>query len=147
NEYGYPTTKLHHLARLNAILNEYADLIVTHERPLAIALGEEQHAYVYRQSDRELIFLCNDASQEANVTFANQQMGLPAHSVSLLSSGRVLMNTAEIKPEHIIEQHIEVQSNQIARLRWYEEPLPAQWPELLNAARVVTDAPVEQLHL
>src|SRR5258708_24806901 len=27
NEYGHPTTKFHHLARLNAILNEYADLI------------------------------------------------------------------------------------------------------------------------
>lgn len=147
NEYGYPTTKFHHLARLHAILNAYADLIVTHERALAIALGEGQHAYVYQQSGRELIFLCNDASQAANVSFANQQVYLPAHSVSLLSNGHVLMNTAEIKPEHIIEQHIEVQSHLIARLRWYEEPLPAQWPELLHAAQVVTDAPVEQLHL
>lgn len=145
NEYGCVTAKARHLARLNTILNQYADLIVSQERPVPLSLGEGQYAYTYRHNERELSFLCNDTAQAVDVHFAHQLIRLPARSVSLLNHAYVLMNTAEIKPEHCVQQHRESQPHLLTRICCYEEPLPSQWPDLLHPTWCVTDMPVEQL--
>ncbi len=147
NEYGLPTTKAQHLAHLHTILHEYADLLVTQERATAQMLGTQQYAYIYTHHNKELIFLCNDATTDAAVTFAAQHFILPARSVSLTSRGQLLLNTTAVNPEHIIQQHRELHPDLITHLSWYAEPLPAQWLPALQRGRKVAATPIEQLLL
>ncbi len=147
NEYGLPTTKALHLAHLHTILHEYADVLVTQERAMAHMLGPQQCAYSYTHHDKELLFLCNDATTDTMVSFAKQHFLLPACSVSLISHGQVLLNTANIKPEHIIQRRRHNYPDLIFHINWYAEPLPTQWPSALQKGLKVADAPIEQLLL
>lgn len=147
NEYGLPTTKALHLAHLHTILHEYADVLVTQERAVAQMLGTQQCVYSYTHHDKELIFLCNDAATDATISFAKQHFFLPASSVSLISHGQVLLNTANIKPEHTIERQRHSYSDLITHMNWYAEPFPTQWPSALQKGMKVADAPIEQLLL
>jgi beta-galactosidase len=147
NEYGLLTTKAQHLTHLHTILHEYADVLVTQDRAAAQMLGQQQCAYRYTYHDKELTFLCNDATTDATVSFANQHFLLPACSVSLISHGQVLLNTANVKPEHIVQHHWESYPDLITHVSWYSEPLPTQWPSALQKGRKVADTPIEQLLL
>ena len=147
NEYGLPTTKALHLAHLHTILHEYADVLVTQERATPQMLGQQQCAYRYTYHDKDLTFLCNDAATDTTVSFANQHFLLPACSVSLISHGQVLLNTANVKLEHIIQYHRESYPDLITHVSWYAEPLPIQWPYALQKGRKVADTPIEQLLL
>jgi len=147
NEYGLPTTKSQHLARLNALLNTYADLLIAQEHVEEQVLGEQQRAYIYAHDQQELLFLCNDAEQDMHLPFAGQHFILPARSVSLLSQGQLLLNTATINPEQVIHYQRRLHPDLLAEQSWYSEPLPTEWPLALQTDRRVVREPLEQLLL
>ncbi len=102
---------------------------------------------MYAHHDNDLIFLCNDATTDATITFADQHFVLPANSVSLISHGQLLFNTAAVRSEHCVQQQRVMYPDLITHLSWYAEPLPTQWPSALQKAAHVADMPIEQLLL
>jgi beta-galactosidase len=147
NEYGLPTTKSQHLAQLNALLHTYADLLIAQEHIEEQVLGEHLRAYIYAQDQSELIFLCNDALQDTHIPFAGLHFALPARSVSLISHGQLLLNTATINTEQVIHYQRTLHPDLITDWNWYSEPLPTEWPLALQTDRRVASAPIEQLLL
>lgn len=147
NEYGIPTTKAYHLARLHTILHEYATILVQQQHVEPQRLGKQQYAYVYTLQERELIFLCNDASHEVLIPFSNRSFSVPARSVSLLSQGQILFNTAQIEPKAIVQQQINPLTDAIEQIYWQAEPAPEQWPLSLHKHKTISDTPIEQLLL
>lgn len=109
-------------------------------------LGEQQLAFRYSDGERELIFLCNDATAAATVAFSGRTYELPAQSVSLIARGELLLNTAEILPQEIIEHTFAPVADTITAVAWYAEPFPSSWPAALQSA-VTAENPIEQLLL
>ena len=142
DEYGRPTTKYHHLARLHRLLLRYADVLLNAQRAEPQLLGNEQAAYIY--GDGELIFLCNDASEPVFLTFENQHFELAAQSTLLLSHGKVLLNTAEVAPGSIVQRTMQPAEDTITRIAWHSEPLPTTWPAEQQSTMTL-DQPIEQL--
>jgi hypothetical protein len=149
DEFGLPTTKMNHLARLHSILSRYAALLLNSEpaQPLSLSLGEQQPAYVYRQDGQALAFLCNDdAQQSVKVEFERRSHDLPPHSVTLIGDGNVLMNTARIDTADVIVRKLHPAPDGFTSLAWRAEPFPDQLPAALRAG-VTGAAPAEQLKL
>lgn len=142
DEFGLPTTKYHHLTRLHQILSSHAGLLLNAERAKPQELGKEQLAYVY--GNGELVFLCNDASEPACLTFEHQDFAMVAQSILILSAGKVLLNTAEVADESIVQYMLQPVEDVIERIAWQDEPLPTHWPgeEQTNET---FDQPIEQL--
>jgi len=145
DEFGLPTTKSNHLARLHRILQDHAGLLVGGDRPAPRSLGEKQAAYVYASGDNVLVFLCNDDRENgASVTFAGQNHRLPARSVILTSGGRNLLTTAEVASSCVIKRAMRPLAGQLSAFGHRPEPVPADWPKELRSP-TVAPTPVEQL--
>ena len=146
DEYGFPTTKLRHLARLHRVLQDHSHLLLSVTGPHHQHLGEEQHLFRYAQDNQELLFLCNDAQIPASITVADQQYDLPAHSVQIINQNQVLYNSATVAQEDGVQRTQRPNSVNIHNLSWYPEPLPEAWPAP-TTAKTMSAHPVEQLSL
>lgn len=145
DEYGLPTTKMYHLARLHRILQEYAPVLVNSERATPERLQEKVSVYAYQQEGRSLVFLCNDDTEGAvQVSYEGRRYELPPQSVTLVGDGRVLMNTAQIEPRDVVERRMRPCEPNLAPFQWWVEPLPNGEPTPLHPP-ILTDKPVEQL--
>lgn len=147
NEYGFPTTKAYHLAQLHAILQKYADLLLQQEEIHAQQIGQELSVWTYTGQDQELTFLCNDAARAETISFAGQVFQIPARSVSLVSQGQELFNTALVQSASLVQQQLKPLENPLTSIQYTVEPLPEAWPETLKKHYLVGDKPVEQLSL
>lgn len=147
DEFGLPTTKFRHLARLHAILHDHADTLLASEPAQAQRLGMQQVAYVYAGQGRSLAFLCNDdPEKEADISFQDRPYHLPAQSVTMLEDDRLLMNTARVDAASLIRRTMQPLSRKLAPFAYWHEPMPAQRPDETQA-RIVREKPVEQLKL
>ena len=144
DEFGLPTTKYYHLARLHEIINEHANLLLQNERANPQMLGAQQPVYVYGNSDDALIFICNDAIDSVEVSYNEQSYTLPPQSVILISRGEVLMNTAEVRQASMVQHIMHPLTGELAPFTHRSEPFPNQWPEAMRSG-IVRDTPVEQL--
>jgi beta-galactosidase len=135
DEYGQPTSKYHHLARLHRILNDFAGEILNHQRPTPQVLGANQKAFVYGP----LAFLCNDDTAPAEVSFRDKTYRLAGQSVVLLERGRVLMDTSRIAPADVVRRTFKPLSGTALSFRRWAEPLPGREGARLSAK------PVDQL--
>ncbi|HWI52373.1 MAG TPA: beta-galactosidase [Symbiobacteriaceae bacterium] len=139
DEFGLPTLKSRALARLHAILHNYADLLLQDERPVPFAISHQHVAYDYGP----LNFLCNDDEQhDATLLWEGQQYLLPPKSVTIFAEGRVVMNTAELASGDEIQRTMLPVSDTPLHFAWRTEPMPAERPSGL-----VVEQPVEQLAL
>ncbi len=143
DEYGLETTKYHALAKLHHLLAEHAPELLAQNPPAPLTLGEKQLAFTYAPSSpNPLTFLCNDEeSAPAHITFAGESYDLAPYSVQILSGSRLLLDTAQLDPAHIITRHMEP----LATLPPFEaspEPLPAH-----RSAGLAAPEPLEQLRL
>jgi hypothetical protein len=145
DEYGLPTTKMYHLARLHRILQEYATVLVESERAQPETLSEGVLAYTYQHDGRSLVFLCNDDTQKTvSVSYRRHRYQLPPQSVTLIGDGTSLMNTAQVEPRDVVERRFEVCDPKLAPFQWWVEPLPGSEAIPLRPP-VLSDKPVEQL--
>ncbi|MDQ3815156.1 MAG: beta-galactosidase [Armatimonadota bacterium] len=146
DEFGLPTTKAHHLTRLHHILSNPAHGLLTAAPPKPRELGAQQVAYTYGGGPG-LTFLCNDdPTARAVARLEGQEYALPARSVSLISNGRVLMNTAEVVEASLVRRTIDPIAGALSSFSSWPEPLPHAWPETLRPATTWVE-PIEQLKL
>lgn len=149
DEYGLPTTKSRHLARLHHHLSAHAELLLTHQ-PQAHPLGDEQHAYTCGDGAASLTFLCNDDVQTAaTIPWDGRSYTLPPRAVLLLRDGDLLFDSTRIDPEDHISRSLRPSAATLTPFAAWEEPLPAAWPVALAACvpPVERPQPVEQLAL
>lgn len=145
DEYGLPTTKMNHLARLHHILQEYSSVLVNSERAKPELLKGDAQAYVYQHDGRSLVFLCNDDPEKTVTTsYERVRYQLPPQSVTLIGDGQPLMNTAQVEPHCVIERRMEPCDPQMAPFQWYVEPLPGAEEDILHPP-LLSDKPLEQL--
>jgi hypothetical protein len=145
DEYGLPTTKMYHLARLHRILQEYATVLVESERAQPETLSEGVLAYTYQHDGRSLVFLCNDDTQKTvSLSYERHRFQLPPQSVTIIGDGTPLMNTAQVEPRDVVERRFEVCDPKLAPFQWWVEPLPGSEAIPLRPP-VLSDKPVEQL--
>ncbi len=145
DEYGLPTTKMYHLARLHRILQEYATVLVESERAHPETLSEGVMAYTYQHDGRSLVFLCNDDTQRTvSVSYQRHRFQLPPQSVTLIGDGMPLINTAQVEKRDVVERRFEVCDPKLAPFQWWVEPLPGSEAIPLHPP-VLSDKPVEQL--
>jgi len=171
DEYGLETTKHRHLARLHAVLNEHADVLLGVDRPAPVILGGSeaalvgaiegtggggstieklgagvQTAWTYKVGKRQLTFLCNDdASAAATVEFNGRMFTLTPQSVVLLDgAGKPLFDTAAVAKQDVVVRAMKP-GKPMAFESW-SEPMPDDWPDAV-AAMYQADEPIEQLRL
>jgi len=170
DEFGLETTKLRHLTRLHAALNDYADVLLSADRPTPEILGGSeanlvgkiegtggggstietlgasvQTAWTYKKGKRQLTFLCNDdAAVAATVTFDKRTFTLAPQSVVLLGDGKPLFDSADVRKSDVIVRTMKP-AKPLTFAAW-TEPMPDDWPDSA-AAMYVADKPVEQLRL
>ncbi len=145
DEYGLPTTKMYHLARLHRILQEYAPVLVESERATPEVLPEGVTAYTYSRDGRTLVFLCNDDEAKAvRVSYEGRRYNLPPKSVTLIAAGTLLMNTAQVEPRYIVEPRMVIADPNLSPFQWWVEPSPSETYTPLHPP-VLSDKPVEQL--
>lgn len=141
DEYGLPTTKALHLARLNRALVANAAAFIDCDRPEISSAGPELVVCAYASG---LAFLCNDGAEAATLRHEDKVHELAPRSVRIVRDGRVLYDSAE--PVEPIRRGWESADARLAPFAVRDEPLPADWPVAL-ASPVVAPAPVEQLAL
>lgn len=139
DEYGLPTTKSNHLGALNHTLLRYADVLLNAGRAQPQPLGEKQNAYAYAHGGRDLTFLCNDDVNAARVEHNGKRHTLAPHSALLLSNGRVVFNTTQVKPEHVIQRSYRSIRQTLSWQSW-SEPMPHE-----RTDGIITKSPLEQL--
>ncbi|MCS6831641.1 MAG: beta-galactosidase, partial [bacterium] len=123
DEYGLPTTKMYHLARLHRILQDYADVLVESERARPETLEEGVLVYAYQHAGRSLVFLCHDDPQhEVTVSYEGRRHTLPPQSVTLIGDGQPLMNTAQVEPQCVVERRMKPCDTQLSPFQWWVEP-------------------------
>jgi len=145
DEYGLPTTKANHLARLHRILDEYAPVLLACDRPETDSPAPAVTAYRYRSSRATLAFLVNeDASNAATVETADGRFTLPPLSVSLFADGELRLNTAEVRREDEIARGLVPIAQPSLVFDSLPEPLPGAWPEAARSGNVVPQ-PIDQL--
>ncbi len=144
DEYGLPTDKSEHIARLHRAIAPFTQTILQSDGPQVLKLGRNQAAYTYAGKQKSISFVCNDAAQPASVTFNGHVFELPAKSALLLDGTRELYHSAHLKTARG-----KAKAPQAAvaspRLRWqmWAEPLPDQ----RHDAPIVAAQPIEQLKL
>lgn len=149
DEYGLPTTKSRHLARLHRLLSQYADTILA-QRPDTHRLGDEQHAYIYGDGAAALAFLCNDDAQTAaTVTYAGRSYSLPPRAVLVVQGSEAIFDATRIDPADGIARAMQPGAASLTPFVAWEEPLPDAWPAELTefVPKVEYSQPVEQLGL
>ncbi|HYG57286.1 MAG TPA: beta-galactosidase, partial [Symbiobacteriaceae bacterium] len=134
DEFGLPTTKSQHLARLNHLLAGYAPVLLSHGRPVPAVLGPERVAYKYGK----LEFLCNDG----DTPWAMGTLTLPPRSVAIAEAGKVRMVTCRVEPESMVVRSYTPASTPHCWV-WQGEPLPGRRPE----PPITAGHPIEQLAL
>ena len=147
DEFGLPTTKSQHLARLHHVLAENEAMLLAAGPNAPLTLGPKQLAYVYADGQGELAFLCNDdPDAPGTVTFTGQAYELPPQSVTLVGGGKVLLNTAKVEESCVIRRAMKPIKGALAPFRKWDEPTISTWPDALRC-EIVADSPVEQLAL
>ena len=147
NEYGLPTDKYYHAAKLHRILSALADDLFASPRPQIPPKEQLQHVFEYPAADgKTIVFLCNDAEQAVRLPLGSKSYTLPPLSAIILKGGKILFKTWDIPSRTSSGADafaVEVKSLQFSQLR---EPLPSSWPETLRSAHQ-TPTPIQQLPL
>ncbi|HUU43079.1 MAG TPA: beta-galactosidase [Planctomycetota bacterium] len=142
DEFGMPTTKSKHLARLHRILRDNATMLLESARPRPRKLGENQAAFVYRRGRRSLVFLANDARESADVSWGGRSHRLAPRSVTLLVDGRAAMDTSAVKTSSAVKRAMRATPVRLSDVSTWVEPMPAA-----RSGGVTAKRPVEQLLL
>ncbi len=143
DEFGLPTTKSAHVARLHQVVRDHANTLLSHQRPTPHALGPAQSAYVYG----DLAFLCNDDPAETvTVGFENQDYQLASRAVLIISGGQVVFNTSIVNPADEVQRSMIPLENAVEPFAWWAEPLPNERDAALQTP-VIVEQPIEQLQL
>ncbi|EIP97183.1 beta-galactosidase [Opitutaceae bacterium TAV1] len=124
DEYGLPTTKARHLARLNAALAACAGELLASERPGVV---EKSSGVVEYHYDSGLVFVCDDTARAVRI---------------VKKSGEVLYDSSvRVAP---VRRAWKSSGVRFAPWGWRAEPLPAAWPAEAQSA-VTARKPLEQL--
>ncbi|OAM90729.1 glycoside hydrolase family 35 [Termitidicoccus mucosus] len=142
DEYGLPTTKSAHLAKLNHALLACADRMLASERPSIASAGPAQVVCAYEGG---VAFLCNDDEHAAaTIRHDGRDHALAPRSVKIIAeNGRVLFDSATL-PRPVTRAFRT--AARLAPFRVWREPLPEEWLAALQTPRV-SAKPVEQLSL
>jgi len=142
DEYGLPTDKARHLARLNHALHACAPGFLDHERPEVRSAGPAQFVCAYASG---LAFLCNDGAEPARLAHAGREHTLAPRSVRIVrADGELLYDSAA--PLRPLRRTWKSSGARLAPFVRREEPMPSDWPVAL-ATPVTARRPVEQLSL
>lgn len=143
DEYGLPSTKALHLARLNRALQTCSAEFIDCERPEITEAGSPlQFVCAYASG---LAFLCNDAAEPASITHAGREHALAARSVRIVRPDGELVYDSAARLRSI-RRTWKPSGARLAPFARREEPLPSDWPAAL-ATPVTARRPVEQLSL
>ncbi|MFA6962566.1 MAG: beta-galactosidase [Opitutaceae bacterium] len=142
DEYGLPTTKSLHLARLNHALTTCAAGFIDCERPDITEAGPAQVVCAYSSG---LAFLCNDATEPAAIRHGGKDHTLAPRSVRIVTAaGKIIFDSGD--HPRPIRRTWKTSGTRLAPFVHRAEPLPSDWPVDLQSA-VVAAKPVEQLLL
>lgn len=142
DDFGLPTTKAKHLAKLHRILAEHSEDLLAHPRPAAQAVGEKQRMYTLGR----LTFLCNDDEQApASFQHDGKKHTLAARTVLIVKNGKVLLDTSKLDAGLEVRRSYQPVDVDLAKFGSWHEPMPQDWPEQMAEDEVVADEPVEQL--
>ena len=142
DEYGLPTTKSKHLAKLHKLLADNASTLLENRRPKPKKLGTEQLAFTYGRGKKSLIFLCNDSREAAGVTWQKKTYRLAGRSVKILVGGRAAMDTSKVAAASVVTRGMKTTPVRLKALTTWAEPMSADRADGVDAKR-----PIEQLLL
>lgn len=142
DEYGLPSTKALHLARLNHALNACAADFIDCERPVVTDIAPGQVVCTYTSG---LAFLCNDSTKPALIPHQNRKHKLAPRSVQIVrADGKKIYDSAA--PLRPIRRTWKSAGVKLAPFGRRAEPLPSGWPAALATPHTAAK-PVEQLAL
>ncbi|MBN1900124.1 beta-galactosidase [Candidatus Sumerlaeota bacterium] len=144
NEEGFPTRKYCHLTKLHYFLRKYEEIILSTENPYLEQIGNQKFAFIYRDEDQNLVFLCNDSLSDSLVNYESQNYILGAKSVMMIGNGRVIMHTADLSYSCAKWRDVAHKETQPLEMLWRNEPLPHKWSDL-HKSRITASHPEEQL--
>ena len=144
NEQGFPTQKFCHIIKLNYILKQYADVLVSSNIPTPQNLGPLQNAWSYRHGDRSIAFICNDDDNGVTVSFEGQSYLLSGRSVAIIGGGEFLMNTGELSFSCARWRGVETVAAPALSFSWRSEPTPGRWSDIMKSP-VQSEKPLQQL--
>lgn len=145
NEYGLPTPKFHHLAKLHHALLECQAPILA-GLPSVLELATDMIAFEF--GDGAVRFLCNDSTSDATVDLGEREKySIPAKCVHLFRNGQLLFDSSDISRAQVENRpHHQLVTQAPMRFECWREPLPRDWPTVAQSA-VTNPAPIEQLQL
>ncbi len=147
DEYALETTKSRHLARLHRLFSDAAPLLLGQARPQPQVLGEAQVAFVYHDAaGGDLVFLCNDAEQEATVAWQGREVRLLPRQVLALRGAEVVLDTHAIAAEDRVVRSWQDTGTTFATWSCWDEPLPGSRTSIPRRT-VEAPQPCEQLAL
>jgi hypothetical protein len=142
DEFGLPTTKSNHIARLHRALKPYEPMLLASERAQPVVIGHQQFAYRYPG----LTFFCNDADVATNVRYGGHSFSLAPKSVVAWDGVRVVFDSHHIHADDVAQRGFATAETDFTHWQTWLEPLPSLWP-LSSPPAVIADAPIEQLSL
>lgn len=133
NEYGLPTDKYYHSAKLHHLLLSLAEDLFASARPAIPAKSNLQPVFEYPATDgNSIVFLCNDAEVPAMVTYDGKTHAMPTLSAVIIKGGKVVFKTWEWQkrcktgPDAFTA---EIKSLTFSSL---SEPMPSAWPAAMR---------------
>lgn len=143
DEYGRPTTKYHHLARLHRVLNDHAAELLQCDEPVFQQLSAEVGCWRYG----DLAFLCNDSpTQSALVVLDGQPHECEPQSARVILGDQVVFDSAQIDPTDRVPRAIAPFLTRLTFTGCWAEPIPGERTPALPAAEAVRQ-PMDQLKL
>ena len=145
DEFGLPTTKLHHLARLHQVLHKITPTLLSQPRAKAQQLGDAEVVFSYGTGDDAVTFLCNDSHDvAANTTYKGQIYHLLPQSAIILQGTTILIETNKVAATSVITRNRTPIADPFTAFTAWDEPLPQQSTERSHTHH---SEPIEQLLL